>query len=94
MEGHGHNPVSGVEGLLHAVSMVDVYVDVQHSLVVPGTEQSCNQSPANFVAAIQMRLWSVAFQVWTGEFIFKWHLQRIAKVPLSKFPPPQMLPQA
>lgn len=39
MEGHGHDPVSGVEGLLHTVSMVDVYVDVQHSLVVPGTEQ-------------------------------------------------------
>lgn len=36
MEGHSHDPVSGVERLLHTISMVDVYVDVQHPLVVPG----------------------------------------------------------
>lgn len=36
MKGHSHDPVSGVERFLHAVSMVDVYVDVQHPLVVPG----------------------------------------------------------
>lgn len=39
MEGHSHDPVSGIESLLHAISMVDVYVDVQHPLVVPGRER-------------------------------------------------------
>lgn len=38
MEGHSHDPVSGIESFLHAISMVDVYVDVQHPLVVPGRE--------------------------------------------------------
>ena len=34
VEGDGHDPVRGVEGLLHAVPVVDVDVDVEHSLVV------------------------------------------------------------
>lgn len=38
MEGHSHDPVSGIESFLHAISMVNVYVDVQHPLVVPGWE--------------------------------------------------------
>lgn len=66
MEGHGHDPVSGVEGLLHTISMMDVYVDVQHSLVVPGTEQSCDQSTANFVAAIQGHRLNTLFQQSVG----------------------------
>lgn len=36
MEGHGHDPVCGVEGLFHTISMVNVNINVQHSLVVPG----------------------------------------------------------
>lgn len=35
VEGAGHDAVRRVEGLLHPVAMVDVYVDVQHPLVVP-----------------------------------------------------------
>lgn len=38
MEGHSHDPVSGVESFLHTISVVDVYVDVQHPLVVPGSK--------------------------------------------------------
>ena len=34
VEGDGHHAVGGVEGLLHAVAVVDVDVDVQHPLVV------------------------------------------------------------
>lgn len=28
VKGHSHDPVSGVEGLLHSITMVDVNVDV------------------------------------------------------------------
>lgn len=35
VEGDGHDAVSGVERLLHAVAVMDVDVDVQHALVVP-----------------------------------------------------------
>lgn len=35
VEGDGHDPVGGVESLLHAVTVVNVDVDVQHPLVVP-----------------------------------------------------------
>ena len=35
MEGDGHDSVCEVEGLLHAITMVDVDVDVQDSRVVP-----------------------------------------------------------
>ena len=38
MEGHSHDPVCSVEGFLHSVPMVDVDIDVQHPLVVPGRE--------------------------------------------------------
>ena len=34
MKRHGHDAVGGVEGLLHAVAVVNVDVDVQHTLVV------------------------------------------------------------
>lgn len=34
MEGHGHHPIRGVEGLLDAVAVVHVDVHVQHALVV------------------------------------------------------------
>ena len=34
MEGDGHDPVGGVEGLLDAVPVVDVDVDVEDPLVV------------------------------------------------------------
>ena len=34
VEGHGHDAVGGVEGLLDAVAVVDVDVDVEHPLVV------------------------------------------------------------
>ena len=40
MEGHSHDPVGGVESFLHTISMVDVYVNVQHPLVVPGRESA------------------------------------------------------
>lgn len=44
MEGHRHDPVRGVEGLLHSISVVDVYIDVQHPLVVPEAQrQSSDQ---------------------------------------------------
>jgi len=36
VEGHSHDAVGGVEGFLHAVSMMDVNVYVQNSLVVSG----------------------------------------------------------
>ena len=35
VEGQSHNAVCGVEGLLHAVAVVDVNVDVQHTPVRP-----------------------------------------------------------
>lgn len=35
MERHSHDSVCGVEGLLNSIAMMDVYVNVQHSLVVP-----------------------------------------------------------
>ena len=34
VEGETHHPVSHVEGLLDSVAMVDVYIDVEDSLVV------------------------------------------------------------
>ena len=34
VEGHGHDAVSRVEGLLNAVAVVNVNVDVQHALVI------------------------------------------------------------
>ena len=36
VEGHGHDPVCGVKRLLHSISMVDINVYVQDSLVVSG----------------------------------------------------------
>lgn len=36
VEGHGHDPVCGVERFLHSISMVNVNVYVQNSLVVSG----------------------------------------------------------
>lgn len=33
VERDGHNPVCGIEGFLDTVSMMDVNVDVEHSLV-------------------------------------------------------------
>lgn len=36
VEGHGHDPVCGVKSFLHPIPVVDVDVNVQHSLVVPG----------------------------------------------------------
>lgn len=36
MEGHGHDPVSEVEGFLNPVTMVDVNINVEHPRVVPG----------------------------------------------------------
>lgn len=38
VEGHSHDTVRGVESLLHTVSMMDVYVYVQNSLVVSKNE--------------------------------------------------------
>jgi len=38
VEGGGHDAVGGVEGLFHAVPVVNVNVNVQHALVVPGIE--------------------------------------------------------
>lgn len=43
VKGDCHDPVSSVEGLLHAVTMVDVNVDVQHPLVVPGWKSVTRQ---------------------------------------------------
>ena len=35
VERDGHHAVGGVEGLLHAVSVVNVNVDVHHAPVIP-----------------------------------------------------------
>jgi len=35
VKGCSHDAVGGVEGLLDAVAVVDVNVDVQHALVLP-----------------------------------------------------------
>lgn len=35
MERHGHDTVGGVEGLLYSVTVVDVDINVQNSLMVP-----------------------------------------------------------
>jgi len=35
MKGHGHDTVCGIEGFLHAISMVNINVNIQHSLVIP-----------------------------------------------------------
>ena len=42
VEGHGHDAVSRVEGLLNAVAVVNVNVDVQHALVI--SEQTIGSS--------------------------------------------------
>lgn len=39
MEGHGHDAVRQVEGLLHAVAVVDVDVDVENPGVVPESQE-------------------------------------------------------
>lgn len=35
MERHGHDTVCGIESLLDSIAVMDVDIDVQHSLVVP-----------------------------------------------------------
>ena len=35
VEGDGHDSVGGVERLLHPVAMVNVYIYIEHPLVVP-----------------------------------------------------------
>lgn len=60
MEGHRHDPVCGVEGLLHSVPMVDVNVYVQHPLVVPGRKahrQSGAKSKHHHSSAASLLLW-------------------------------------
>lgn len=54
MEGHRHDPVRGVEGLLHSISVVDVYVDVQHPLVVPGSEAQRQSSDQYKLSALDV----------------------------------------
>lgn len=39
MEGDGHDSVCEVEGFLDSVTMVNVYINVQHSRVVPVCER-------------------------------------------------------
>ena len=39
MERDGHDSVCEVEGFLDSVTMVDVYINVQHSRVVPVCER-------------------------------------------------------
>lgn len=39
MEGDGHDAVSGVEGFLYAVTMVNVNVYVENTLVVPVVDE-------------------------------------------------------
>ena len=41
VEGDRHDPVRGQERLLHPVSMVDVYVDIQHPCMVLEQLQYC-----------------------------------------------------
>lgn len=36
VEGHSHDAVSCVEGFLNSITMMNVNVDVKHSLMVPG----------------------------------------------------------
>lgn len=35
MERHSHDPVCGIEGLFHAIAMVNINVNIQHPLVIP-----------------------------------------------------------
>lgn len=35
VKGHCHHSVSGVEGFLHTISMVNINVDIQDPLVIP-----------------------------------------------------------
>lgn len=36
MKGHGHDSVCGVECLLYSIAMMDVNINIEHPLVVPG----------------------------------------------------------
>lgn len=44
VKGDGHDSVCGVEGLLHAVAVVNVDVDVQHPLVVSAHDRVVTQA--------------------------------------------------
>lgn len=35
MKGHSHDPVCGIEGLFHAIAVVNINVNIQHPLVIP-----------------------------------------------------------
>lgn len=48
VEGHGHNSVRGVEGLLYTVAVVNVDVDVQHPLVVSAHDWVVSPTPYDF----------------------------------------------
>ena len=39
VERDSHNSVRGIEGLLHSITMVNINVNVQHTLVVPEVEE-------------------------------------------------------
>lgn len=44
VEGAGHDPISKVEGFFYSISMVDIDVDIEHSLV--GLQQLKNSQHA------------------------------------------------
>lgn len=35
MKGHSHDSVCGIEGLFHAIAVVNINVNIQHPLVIP-----------------------------------------------------------
>ena len=47
VEGHGHDAVGGVEGLLDPIAVVNVNVNVENTLVVPGSQSDTVTTSGN-----------------------------------------------
>lgn len=48
MERHGHDTVCGVESLLYSITVVDVNVNIQNSLMVPVLKKQ-NKQKKNYI---------------------------------------------
>lgn len=55
MEGHSHDAVSQVKGFLYAVTMVNVYVDVQNPRVVSGTHRGYKERDSKRLVNVLQR---------------------------------------
>jgi len=55
VEAARHDPVSGVEGLLHAIPVMDVDVDVEHARVVPEKIGEENQDKTDIMKKQQQQ---------------------------------------